>query len=818
MNIWSPLYELSWSDPLAVGIFITLAGATVLTCGYMGLPFFVWVVLFAIGLGVLGIPLVVIVIFLMAGVTLSLPPVRQIFITKIVMKVMKSILPRISTTERVALEAGVVGAESELFSGKPDFTKLMEAPYPKFTEEEQAFLDGPVVEVCELINDWVFWKNRALSDEVMEKLKSHGFFGMIIPKKYGGLGFSAYVHSEVILRLGTQSSSLAVTVMVPNSLGPAELLMEFGTESQKKHYLPRLATGEEMPCFGLTEPQAGSDASAIRSEAVLFRGKDGEIYMRINWRKRWITLAAISTVVGLAFKLRDPDNLLGRGEENLGITCGLIPSNTKGVILGRRHDPLGCPFYNCPIEGHDVIVKAEDSIIGGLDKAGDGWRMLMECLGVGRGISLPALSTGGIKLLARVTSNHASIRKQFGVAIGRFEGVEEPLARIGGKAYLQEALRLYTIGAIQQGIKPPVVTAMTKYMSTELLRSSVNEALDIMGGAGISLGPRNLVAPVYFIAPVGITVEGANILTRTLMIFGQGALKAHPYAFKEMKAVEEGDLKAFDRAFWGHIGHIHRNLFRCIVLSVTRGCFASPGYGEGTGRYFQKLSWMSSAYAIMADIAMVTLGGKLKTKEKLTGRYADILMWMYAAVAILKKFKEEGCRPEDRPFFHYSMQMAFSEIQKSFDGILANFNVPVVGWFFKGPIRWWSFLNVVMAPPSDELSQSVAQLIQTPSQARDRLTHGVYFPRDEKKSLARLEKAFAFIKKAEGAERKVRRAIRKKQLPKAKRVIFVVEEALEKNIISHEEAEMIKESADLRWDAIQVDDFSEDEYRGTVDL
>ena len=394
---------------------------------------------------------------------------------------------------------------------------------------------------------------------------------MVIPKEYGGLGFSAYAHSRVIEELSIIDVSLGVTVMVPNSLGPAELLVHFGTQAQKDKYLPSLATGEDIPCFGLTEPQAGSDAGAISSEGVLFKGEDGQIYIRLNWKKRWITLSMISTIIGLAFRLKDPDNLLGQ-EEDLGITCGLIPSNKKGVVINRRHDPLGVPFYNCPMEGHDVIVNAEECIIGGVANAGKGWAMLMECLGAGRGISLPSQSLGGVKHALRVSSNHAGIRKQFGVPLAKLEGVEEPLARLVGQSYFQEATHLYTLSALDQGIKPPIVTAIAKYFSTEMGRKAVNDAMDILGGQGISMGPDNTIAIRYIATPITITVEGANILTRTLMIFGQGSLRAHPYAFREMKAVEDKDLKAFDRAFWGHMGHILNNfswtcLFKCIQSS-----------------------------------------------------------------------------------------------------------------------------------------------------------------------------------------------------------------------------------------------------------
>ncbi|MCB0356760.1 MAG: acyl-CoA dehydrogenase, partial [Bdellovibrionales bacterium] len=740
-------------------------------------------------------------------------PLRQFTLSAGVMKLFKALnfIPQISETERTALEAGVVWAEAELFSGKPNFKKLINEPMPKFTSEEQAFLDGPVEELCKKIDSWKIYRSRQIPDNIMQFIKDNKFLGMIIPKEYGGLGFSNYLHSEVIQKISTRSIAASITVMVPNSLGPAELLVHYGTEEQKKNWLPRLASGQEMPCFGLTEPQAGSDAGSIVSTGELFKGDDGKIYLRLNWRKRWITLAAISSVIGLAFKLRDPENLLGQGEE-LGITCALIPAQTKGVILGKRHDPLTIPFHNCPTEGVDVVVDAAEAIIGGLDQAGKGWGMLMESLGAGRGISLPAQSTGGVKLLTRLTSAHATVRKQFGLSIGKFEGVEEPLARIAGKSYYVEAMRKYTLSALDQGIKPPVVTAMAKYNATEWYRSAVNDAMDIMGGAAISMGPRNIIAEGYIAAPISITVEGANILTRTLMIFGQGALRAHPYAFKEVYALEKNDLKAFDRAFWGHIGHISRNLFRTIVLGLTRG-WIIWGHGDRvTRRYFQKLAWASAFFAIMADVAMGVLGGKLKFKEMLTGRFADILSWLYTATAVLHRYEAEGCRKEDAPFVHYSLQQAYDHIQKSFEGILANFEGPFfVRWLFRGPFFWLTSLNKMGVEPGDELTHQVAQLIQEDSEQRDRLTNGIYLPQEKTESLGRYDNAFKTIKQSQDIDRKIRKAIRKKVLPK-KRSRDLINLALEKGVITAEEQKTLLLSEDLRWDTIQVDEFTEDEF------
>lgn len=779
--------------------------------GFFAAPLIVWSILILAVVYGAGASAAVLLAAFAVLLVFNLPPLRRNLISRGIMAAMKKILPKISETERTALEAGVVWSEAELFSGRPDFKKVMDQPYPQLSAEEKAFMEGPVSELCSMVNDWEIFKNREIPENVMNFIKQKGFLGMIIPKEYGGLGFSNFCHSEVVMIVSTRSIAVSITVMVPNSLGPAELLIHYGTDAQKKRWLPRLARGEEMPCFGLTEPQAGSDAGSITSDGVLFKGDDGQIYIRLNWRKRWITLAAISTVIGLAFRLRDPDGLLG-GEEDLGITCALIPSSAEGVVLGKRHDPLAVPFYNCPTEGHNVVVNAEEAIIGGLKGAGKGWSMLMESLAAGRGISLPAQSTGGLHLASRVASAHANIRKQFGVSIGKFEGVEEPLARLGGTTYLLEAMRRYTLSALDQGIKPPVVTAIAKYNATELGRRGANDAMDILGGAGISMGPRNLLAIPYISMPIAITVEGANILTRTLIVFGQGALRAHPYAYKEIDAVEKKDLVAFDRAFWGHIGHVVHNSFRAFVLSLSRGYLGRRGYGHGMGRFFQKLDWASASFAITADLAMALLGGSLKFRERLTGRFADILSYMYMATAILRRYQADGYRVEDRPFAKFALVYCFSEMQKSFEGIYQNFRVPVIGWLFTGPLRWWSNLNSLGSHPSDKLGHEVVSLMLQDSDQRDRLFYGVYMPKEKDQQVAKLEHTLEIVKRAEKIERKLRDAVKTRALPKIKGAKLIAI-GLEKSVITAEEAETLKRAEEARWDAIQVDDFTEEEYR-----
>ncbi len=790
-------------------VIITLS--LVLFFGYKGFPLITYAVVVLTALYLMQCPLWVLLIVAVIFLIFLIKPIRSVLISDFIMKFIKKInlIPQISPTERTAIEAGTLWVDKDLFSGNPDYQKLMSESYPQLTEQEQAFLDGPVNELCRLTNNFDIINKRRIPQPVWDYMKKEKFFGMIIPQKYGGLGFSALAHSAVIAKINSRSSAVAVTVMVPNSLGPAELLMHYGTEEQRQYYLPRLADAREIPCFALTEPEAGSDAGSIQSTGVVFKGEDDQLYIRLNWNKRWITLASISTVMGLAFRLKDPDHLLG-DREDIGITCGLIPSKTKGVTLGRRHNPMGIPFHNCPTQGQDVVVPI-DAIIGGRQNAGKGWSMLMESLGVGRGISLPSQLCGSCKLLTKVVSSHAVIRKQFGYSIGQFEGVQEHLARIAAKTYMIDATRIYTQGALDSGIKPAIITAIVKYQTTEIGRDIVNDVMDVMGGAGLSLGPRNLVASFYIVNPIGITVEGANILTRTLMIFGQGAMRAHPYAFQEINALEKGNLKAFDEAFWSHVGHVVHNLCRSICLSWTRGFIAKSHGDVHTKKYFKRLSWISASFALMTDIVMALFGGTLKKREMLTGRFADILSHLYMATAVLRRYEAEGRQKEDLPFMHYSIAYCFNQIQKAFDGIFRNIDTKGLAWFFNGPLRIWSDVNSVTENISDDLIRKVTKIILTDTSARERLTQGVYLPDDRNQQIARLEYAFKMILQSEKAERKVRSAIRKKQLPKNK-IRFVIDEALEKKIISQKEYNELKECANIRLDAIQVDSFTEEEY------
>lgn len=798
------------------GIEYVFSLLAIIIVGFLGSPLIVWSLLIVLLMYGWGVPLIGIGIIAVILLVFILKPLRTAVVSKPLMGLMKAMdfVPKISATERTALEAGVVWVEGDLFSGKPDFEKIMKEPYPQLTAEEQAFVNGPVQKLCDVIDSWAIWKTRKLPAEVWEIIKKEKFLGMIIPKEYGGLGFSALAHSEVIMKLASKSISTAITVMVPNSLGPAELLIHYGTDEQKKKYLPKLASGEEIPCFGLTEPTAGSDAASILAEGIVFKDQSGDLKIRLNWNKRWITLAGISTVIGLAFKLRDPDNLLGKGED-VGITCALIPAATPGVMIGQRHDPLAVPFHNCPTRGKNVVVGI-DAVIGGVKGVGVGWSMLMDCLAAGRGISLPAQSTGGAKLVTFVTTSHAAIRRQFGLPIGKFEGVEEPLARICGYNYMLEALRRFTLGALDKGIKPPVITAITKYNSTEISRKVINDGMDIMGGSGISLGPRNLIGEIYIATPIGITVEGANILTRTLMVFGQGALRAHPYAFKEVDTLEKGDAAGFDEAFWGHIGHIVRNGFRSFALSITRGYIASIPSNAGPLKvYYRRLVWASASFAILSDIAMGTLGGTLKAKEKLTGRFADILSWMYICSAVLRRWEADGRRTEDLPFVKFSLKYGLQQIQSSFDGIFDNLRIPGLSWFVKGWIGAWSRINSLSSHITDSLTHGMVADMVLDTDLRNRMIEGIYFSSKENDQTHRLAKAFKIVNQADQAEKKIKKAIKEGILPK-KKTHMLIDEALSKRVITSDEKNMLMMSEQVRFDAVQVDDFSEPEYTSSV--
>jgi len=752
------------------------------------------------------------VLFALLAVPLNIPLLRRQLISKRVLRKFRRIMPRMSQTEKEALEAGTVWWDGELFSGRPAWRQLLETPVPTLSPDEQAFLDGPVEALCRMLNDWQITEElQDLPAEVWQFIKDEGFFGMIIPREYGGLEFSALAHSSVVMKIATRSTTAAVTVMVPNSLGPAELLLNYGTDEQKQYYLPRLARGEEVPCFALTGPEAGSDAGAMPDRGVVCRGQfQGQdiIGIRLNWEKRYITLGPVATVLGLAFKLYDPEHLLGT-REALGITLALIPTDTPGIEIGRRHAPLNMVFQNGPNWGRDVFIPLY-WIIGGAPRVGQGWRMLMERLAAGRSISLPALSTGAAKMASRMTGAYARIRKQFKVPIGKFEGVEEALSRIAASAYMMDAARTMTAGAVDQGANPAVVSAIVKYHLTERMRQVINDAMDVQGGSGICMGPRNLLGRVYQAIPISITVEGANILTRSLIIFGQGAVRCHPFVLKEMHAVSDTDerraLKDFDRAFFGHIGFTISNIARALWLGLSGARLVPVPGSPHTRRYFQQLSRFSAVFAMTADIAMLVLGGSLKRREKLSGRLADILSQLYLASAVLKRFEDQRCPMEDLPLVHWCCQHALHLMQDSLAEFYRNLPVRPVA----GMLRLLAFpLGQRFRGPSDTLGREVAALVLAPSAARDRLTRGIYLSANDGEATGRIDHALEQVVAVAALERKLQDAVRQGKIQPGSEE-QLLDQAAEAGILDAQQAARYRSALAARREVIQVDDFPAD--------
>jgi len=746
----------------------------------------------------------------------SITALRRLVVSGTVLKFFRNILPQISATEQEAIDAGTVWWDGELFSGNPNWSKLLAFPKCGLSAAEQAFLDNEVEQLCAMLDDWDITHNRAdLPPEVWQFIKDKGFFGMIIPKRYGGLEFSAQAHSAVVSKVGSRSGTACVTVMVPNSLGPAELLLHYGTEDQKDKYLHRLAKGLEIPCFALTGPFAGSDAGAIPDYGVVcygeFQGKQNVLGIRLTWEKRYITLAPQATLLGLAFKLHDPEHLLG-GETSRGITLALIPTDTPGVQIGRRHFPLNSAFLNGPTQGKDVFIPM-NYIIGGTSRVGQGWRMLMECLAAGRSISLPASSIGGMKLVARTSGAYCRVRKQFKVPIGKFEGVEEPLARIGAHTYMVDAARKLTALAIDLGEKPSVISAIIKYHSTERCRILINDAMDVHGGKGICLGPDNYLGRFYQQMPIAITVEGANILTRTLMIFGQGAIRSHPYVLKEIAAAHDYDrqraLRQFDEALFGHISFALSNTARSLVFGLTDGRGIHTPEGIATRRYYQQLTRFSSAFALSADIAMAVMGGTLKRHEKISARLGDVLSLMYLCSATLKRFEDDGRPDEDLPLLHWAMQDALYKIQEAFDGVIRNFPNALA----RGLLGQLIFpLGKKLSPPSDHLGHQVADLLMQPGTVRDRLTAGMFISRDEQDAVGALEAALASTLACEPLQVKLE-AARKDRKLKALDELLRISEARDKGIIDAEQALQLERDYVLRRKVIMVDDFAPEQLR-----
>ena len=763
------------------------------------------------------IPLALGIILVGFAVLVSVRPLRRALISRSIFKTYKKILPQMSDTEREALEAGTVWWDGELFCGNPDWNKLLAYPVPKLTAEEQSFMDNEVEQACALVDDWqVTHDLQDMSPEAWKYVKDKGFLGMIIPKRYGGLEFSAYAHSQVVTKLSTRSSALSVSVMVPNSLGPAELLLHYGTEAQKNHYLPRLAKGVEIPAFALTSPWAGSDAASIPDVGIVCKGmwQGKEVLgMRVTWDKRYITLGPICTILGLAFHMYDPDGLLG-DKKHIGITCALVPHDTPGADLGRRHFPLNAMFMNGPTRGKDVFMPL-DYIIGGPAMAGQGWRMLMDCLAAGRSISLPSSNTGMAQMTARAVGGYARVRSQFKMSIGRFEGIEEALTRIGAYTYMMDAVRKMTAGAVDLGEKPSVASAIAKYHVTERARQVVNDGMDIVGGKGICLGPSNFIGRAYQQIPIAITVEGANILTRSLILFGQGAIRCHPYVLKEMQAAHNPDaeqgLQQFDAALFGHIGFTISHGFGTMMKGLSGSHFVSvpSNVAPETKRYYQQLTRFSSAFAFLSDISMLVMGGELKRREKLSARLGDILSMMYLCSATLKRYESEGRQQADAPLMHWAIWDAMYKAQMAFDGVIDNFPNKFIGRLL---FRIIFPLGRPYDVPSDKIGHQVAKLLIEPSATRDRLTAETYLPKVATEAIGAVELALAATIEAEPIEAKIRAAEKAGALennPDAN-VRDLAHAAFAAGIVTADEYAVLKRRNELRDIVIHVDDFPHD--------
>jgi len=801
--------------PLLAGVVASLA------CAYFRVGLRAWTAITAAAIVVAGLlagawwvaillPLLVLAV---VAVPLNLVDFRRERITAPLLKAFERALLRLSETEQVALDAGTVGFEGELFGGKPDWDQLLSLPRPALSAEEQAFLDGPVEELCAMVDDWNISHERAdLPPEMWQFLKDRHFFGMIIPREYGGLGFSALAHSMVLQKIAGMSTTLCSTVAVPNSLGPGELLVLYGTQEQKDHYLPRLADGREIPCFALTGPFAGSDATSLPDYGVVCKGEwEGAnvLGVRLTFDKRYITLAPVATLVGLAFRMYDPDHLLG-DREDLGITLALVPRETPGLEIGRRHFPLNNPFQNGPVRGKDVFVPLAQ-LIGGPDLAGQGWRMLVECLSVGRAISLPSNTTGGARSAVAATGAYARIRTQFGLPIGRFEGVEEALARIGGHTYAISALALETAAAVDRGEKPAVPSAIAKYHATERAREVAKDAMDVHGGKGVQLGPSNYLGRGWEGAPIAITVEGANIMTRSLMIFGQGAIRCHPFVLREMESLRIADpdekLATFDEALFSHIGFAISNAVRSFVLGLAFGRIGQVPGDAYTRRYFRKLNRYAAALALVADTSMLVLGGSLKFKEKISARLGDVLSHLYIASAMLKRFHDQGYPAADRPFLAWAFHESVYQMQMALDGVLRNFPVRPVGWLLRVLVFPFGRREV---PPSDRLGRRVAQLLTQPNEARDRLIGAIYLTPTPNNAIGRMNRLLPDVIAAEPVERKLLKAVKAGDVagydPAAQ-----LADAVARGVLTAEERDLLVRVREATFEFISVDDFDGEE-------
>ena len=752
----------------------------------------------------------------LVALPLLVPVIRKPLLTAPALRFLRKALPPLSQTERIALETGSVGFEGDLFTGKPDWRKLLAYPKPQLSPEEQAFLDGPVEELCKRINDWEITHVHAdLPPELWDFLKRNKFFGMIIPKEYGGLGFSALAHHKVIQKIASISSVVSATVGVPNSLGPGELIHRYGTQAQKDYYLPRLASGEEVPCFGLTGPFAGSDATSIPDVGIVCKGEwngANVLGIRLTFDKRYITLAPVATLIGLAFRMYDPDGLLG-DTRDIGITLALLPRETPGVEIGRRHFPLNSPFQNGPIHGKDVFIPLSQ-LIGGVDMAGKGWNMLNECLAVGRSITLPSTASGGAKAGALVTGAYARIRKQFGLSVGRFEGVEEALARIGGRAYVISALSQATAAAVDRGDVPSVPSAIAKYHCTTAAREVSKDVMDILGGKGIILGPRNFAGRGWQAAPIAITVEGANIMTRSLLIFGQGSILCHPYILKEMRAAQDADgkagLNALDAALYPHIGGAISNAARSFWFGLTGARLQVGMAGDAyTRKFFRKLNRYAANLALLTDVSLGALGGRLKFKESLSGRLGDVLSHLYMMGAVLKRHHDEGCPEADKPLLAWAFHNSAYEIELALSQALRNFPIRPLGWLL------WPLvfpLGRRAVAPGDRLSRRVATLLMTPNEARDRLGSGAFLTPGDNNPGGRINSYLAQAIAAEPVERKFLKALKTKDI-EALDFASQLDEGVREGWITAEERQQLEALRALTLDTIAVDDFDPHELR-----
>ncbi|MEO1205660.1 MAG: acyl-CoA dehydrogenase [Pseudomonadota bacterium] len=747
---------------------------------------------------------------------IAIPSVRRATLVAPAFGIVCKVLPKVSSTEQQALDAGTVGFDAELFSGQPDWAKLRKVAPIELTDEERAFLDGPTQQLCAMIDDWQIRHNdREVPDHIWDFIKANGFLGMLISKEHGGLGFSAQAQSLILGKVSSRSPDVSIIVMVPNSLGPGELIEKYGTEHQKAHYLPRLAKGQEVPCFALTGPTSGSDAATMRDVGYVAKGMhDGRetLGVRLSWDKRYITLAPKATLLGLAFRLFDPDNLMGETED-VGITVAMIPTDHPGVNIGRRHLPCGAMFPNGPNWGEDVFIPM-DWIIGGEEMVGQGWRMLMECLAAGRAISLPASATACAKTMLRHTTSYARIRKQFGLSVGRMEGVEEAIVRIAENAYVNEAARSVTASMVSAGEKPSVISALMKYQTTERMRQCVADAMDVHGGKAICDGPSNYIQAAYQAVPIGITVEGANILTRTLITFAQGALRSHPYLYREIQAAQNPDreagLAAFEDAFTGHIGYAVSNVCGAFWHNISGGRFApAPGANAEAERWYQQLTRQSRNFALVADLTVATLGGGLKTKQRITGRLADALSELYLVSCVLKRYEDDGYPKEDRVVVELAARNGLFRVQEALMAAISNFPITPARWLMRACVFP---LGRHYAPASDKLGRAVGKLVLAPTATRDRLTRDMFVSNDVNDVTGLLEVTFTKVIAAEDAEKRLEKAVRKGVVRRYHGEDWFAE-AVNKGVITSQEADQLRELEQLVAKVIAVDHFDPDALR-----